>query len=124
MLKIEGISDTERAIVIEDMIAELAIESGKHIDIVINELARHYEVAEKEIIDLLKYIKSVFIDDTNRIVGYIDREPIRRTTYHMACKRIFEKIIKGFKRNEIFDVASQEQINFITESTYSYLKQK
>jgi hypothetical protein len=112
------------ALVFETMIEEMARESGKHIDIIINELARHYEVKERHITDLLKTIDSKFTDETNRIVGYIDGEPMKRTTYHMACKRIYEKLIKGFKKSEIFDPTDQEHINFLTETTYSYLKNK
>lgn len=118
------LSDTERALVIEDMIADLALESGKHVDIIINEISRHYEVDQKVVTDLLKSVDSVFINETNRIVGYIDGQPIKRTTYHMSCKRIFEKIVKGFKRNELFDIGDQDHITFITEATYSYLKNK
>ena len=116
--------DEDQAIIFEDMIEEMALESGKHVDIIINELARHYEITERVIINLLKSINSRFIDDTNRIVGFIDNDPIKRTTYHMSCKRIFEKLVKGFRRNDLFDAANQDHIGFLTESIYSYLKKK
>jgi hypothetical protein len=55
-------------------------------------------------------------------VGYIDGEPIKRTTYHMACKRIYEKLIEGFRKNELFDPRDQGHIKFLTESVYYYFK--
>lgn len=113
----------EAAQMLELMVEEIAIEDGKHVDIIINELARHYEVNERQIVNALKSISSKYIDETNRIVGYIDGEPIKRTTYHMACKRIFSKLMKGFSRNDLFDGTNQDHINFLTESTYSYLKE-
>lgn len=116
--------EEDRAIVFEDMIEDMALETGKHVDTIINELARHYEIEERTIINLLKSINSRFIEETNRIIGFIDEEPIKRTTYHMACKRIFEKLVKGFRRNDLFDGANQDHINFLTESIYSYLKEK
>jgi len=112
----------ERAELLEEIIETLAMETGKHVDIIINEIARHYGIGENKIVSHLKGINSKFIDETNRIVGYIDGEPIKRTTYHMACKRIFEKLIDGFKKNELFDPRNQDHINFLTESTYSYYK--
>lgn len=112
----------DRAELLEEIIETMAMETGKHVDIIINEIARHYGIREKKIIDHLKSINSKFINETNRIVGYIDGEPIKRTTYHMACKRIFEKLIDGFKTNELFDPRNQDHINFLTESTYSYYK--
>jgi uncharacterized protein (UPF0297 family) len=114
------VTKLERAPLLEIMVEEMARETGKHIDIIINEFARHYEVKEKVLIDHLKSINSKFVNDTNRIVGYIDGEPMKRTTYHMACKRIFEKLIAGFRKNELFDPTDQAHINFLTESTYSY----
>jgi hypothetical protein len=116
------LSKLDRAELLEEIIETMAMESGKHVDIVINEVARHYEIPEKKIVDHLKSIDSIFVNDTNRIVGYIDGEPIKRTTYHMACKRIFEKLIAGFRKNELFDPTDQAHINFLTESTYSYFK--
>jgi hypothetical protein len=112
----------DRAELLEEIIETMARESGKHVDIVINEIARHYGISERLIANHLKTIKSKFIDETNRIVGYIDGEPIKRTTYHMACKRIFEKLIDGFRKNELFDPTNQAHINFLTESTYCYFK--
>jgi hypothetical protein len=113
--------EEDQAIVFEDIIEERA-KTGKHVDIIINEMARHYEVKERYITDLLKSINSKFTDETNRIVGYIDGEPIKRTTYHMSCKRIYEKLIAGVRKCEIFDPTDQEHVNFLTESTYTYLK--
>jgi hypothetical protein len=112
----------DRAKLLEEIIETMAMETGKHVDIVINEVARHYGISEKKIADHLKYIRSKFIEETNRIVGYIDGEAIKRTTYHMACKRIFEKLIDGFRKNELFDPTDQDHINFLTESTYCYFK--
>lgn len=114
--------EPSNADVMEEIIFQLAKESGKHIDIVINEIARHYGVGEKEIKDSLKSIDSPFADGTNRIVGFIDGEPIKRTTYHMSCMRVFRKIIDGLKGVETFDPEDQSHINFITEATYNYLK--
>ena len=113
---------SERGLLFEEIIETLAKESGKHIDIIINELARHYEIEEREITKELKAINSKFIDDTNRIVGYIDGEPIKRTTYHMSCIRIFRKIVSGYKRVSTFDPNDQSHIGFITEAVYSHLK--
>lgn len=116
------LSELERAELLENMIEDMAITTGKHVDIIINELARHYNTSEKILTKHLKLIDSKFIDETNRIVGYIDGEPIKRTTYHMAVKRIFEKMTTGLRKHEDFDPSSQEHIHFLTENTYSYLK--
>lgn len=114
--------DGDQAFVFEATIEDRAITTGKHVDVIINEMARHYEVKERYITDRLKSIQSKFTDETNRIIGYIDGEPMKRTTYHMACKRIFERLVKGFKGSDVFDPTDQEHIKFLTESTYSYLK--
>jgi hypothetical protein len=107
----------------EEIIETLANETGKHIDIIINEVARHYEVKETDVKAALKSISSKFVDGTNRIVGYIDGEPIKRTTYHMSCIRIYKKIISGLNHINTFNPEDQTHINFITEATYNYLKE-
>lgn len=106
----------------EEIVRQLAIETGKHIDIIINEVARHYEIEEKVIVNALKSIDSNFVDETNRIVGFIDGEPIKRTTYHMTCLRIFKKLIHSLRHIETFDPSDQDHINFITESMYDFVK--
>jgi hypothetical protein len=114
--------EEDQAFVFETLIETMAIETGKHVDIIINELARHYDIKEKYIVNCLKNICSKFVDETNRIVGYIDGKPVKRTTYHMACKRIYEKLISGFCKCEAFDPTNQQHINYMTESTYAYMK--
>jgi uncharacterized protein (UPF0297 family) len=116
------LSKLDRAELLEEIVETMAMETCKHVDIIINEVARHYGITEKKIVDLLKSINSKFVNDTNRIVGYIDGEPLKRTTYHMACKRIFEKLVTGFRKNDLFDPTDQNHINFLTESTYCYFK--
>jgi hypothetical protein len=106
----------------EEIVRQLAIETGKHIDIIINEVARHYEIEEKVIVNALKSIDSKFVDETNRIVGFIDGVPIKRTTYHMTCLRIFKKLIHSLRHVETFDPTDQNHINFITESMYGFVK--
>jgi len=116
--------EPSRAILFEEIVRQLAIDTGKHIDVIINEVARHYEIEEKEITSLLKSIDSVFVDETNRIVGFIDGTPIKRTTYHMTCLRIFKKIIHSLRHIETFDPNNQTHINFITESMYDFVKSR
>jgi hypothetical protein len=117
-----NLPNEDKAFVFETMIEDTAIITGKHIDVIVNEMARHYEVKERYITNCLKSIQSKFTDETNRIIGYIDGEPMKRTTYHMACKRIFEKLVKGFNGSDVFDPTNQNHTKFLTESTYSYLK--
>ncbi len=119
-------NEIEQAMVYEDIIFAEAKETGKHVDIIINDVARYYNIDKKEIIKSLRLIDSDYADSANRIIGYIDGKPMKRTTYHMSCVRIFEKIIDGIKKSDVDGVfgTSQEHINFLTEATYRYLCQK
>ena len=117
-----SLAEPSNADVMQEIIDQYARETGKHVDVVINEVARHYGVEEKTIKDQLKSIGSPFMDGTNRIVGYIDGKPVKRTTYHMSCIRIFRKIISGLEGVETFDPEDQNHVAFITEATYNYLK--
>lgn len=102
------------------MVTERAKESGKHIDIVINELSRHYGMEEKEIVKLLKSVNSKFSGTFNKVIGYIDGEPIKRTTYHMQIKKIFTKVCS---RLDIKDL-SQDDINTINETFFQHCRGK
>lgn len=107
---------------LEEIIDEWAKESGKHIDLVINDIARYYKMDEKNIVESLKAIDSKFTNGTNRIIGYIDGHPVKRTTYHMNCIRVFKKVISGLKNVETFEASDQSHINFLTETMYQYLR--
>jgi hypothetical protein len=88
-------------------------------------MARHYKIASHEIVELLKSIDSPYTMETNRIVGFIDGSPIKRTTYHMQVKKIFEKLHRGITRHRISfpdEWDGNDKVKFITEAMYSYLK--
>ena len=102
------------------MVTERAKESGKHIDIIINELSRHYDIEEKEIVRLLKTANSIFTGTFNKVIGFIDGEAIKRTTYHMQIKKIFTKVCSKLDSTDL----NQDDINTINETFFQFSRGK
>lgn len=107
---------------VQDVVEDWARESGKIIDVVINEVARALEIDEKEIVKLLKLIDSPFVDAQNKIVGYIDGKPIKRTTYHMIVKRIFENVAGKLIKIGVYSPSDASHTVFLQEAMYQHCK--
>jgi len=108
----------------QNVVEDWARESGKMIDVVINEVSRALDIPEKQINKLLKLIDSPFVDAQNKIVGYIDGEPIKRTTYHMIIKRIFESVAGKLIKKGVYCPSDASHTVFLQEAMYQHSRNK
>ena len=108
--------------VVQNVVEDWAKESGKIIDVVINEVARALDIPEKQVIKLLKLIRSPFVDAQNKIVGYIDGEPMKRTTYHMTVKRIYEKVAGQLIKKGVYVPSDASHTLFVNEAMYRHAR--
>ncbi len=113
-------NQNDQANMLNGIVEDWAKESGKIIDIVINEVARALDIDEKKIIKLLKSIDSPYTDSQNKIVGYIDGEPMKRTTYHMIVKRIFENVAGKLIKKGVYVPSDASHTTFINEAMYQH----
>lgn len=114
----------ELAYLMQDVIENWARESGKLIDIVINEVSRALDIPENQINKLLKLIDSPFVDAQNKIVGFIDGELIKRTTYHMIIKRIFENVAGKLIKKGVYSPSDASHTVFLQEAMYQHSRNK
>lgn len=110
----------EFAVVVEEIIDEIAIETELHIDVVLGIICDYYDMTLDDIKWCLSKIESKFTT-INRVIGYIDGKAQRRTAESMAMVRIIEHI--GQKITRDFEIETNEEISTIIdviENTYKH----
>lgn len=112
----------KQAQILNEIVEKWARESGKIIDVVINEVARALDIDEKIILKRLKLINSPFVDPQNKVVGYLEGKPMKRTTYHMIVKRIYENVAGVLVKKGVYSPSDASHQLFLAEAMYQHAK--
>ncbi len=112
---------TEFSIVVEIIIDEIAIETELPIEMILSLLSDYYDMSIDEIETCLSKIDSKYIE-YNRVVGYIDGKPMKRTSESMAVTKIIQTI--GRKVNSVIEIETNDEISAVVGAIHEKYKQR
>jgi len=112
---------TEFSIVVEIIIDEIAIETELSIEMILSLLSDYYDMSIDEIETCLSKIGSKYTE-YNRVVGYIDGKPMKRTAEIMSVTKIIQTI--GRKVNSVIEIETNDEISAVVEAIHEKYKQR
>jgi hypothetical protein len=98
-----------------EMIGDIVKETKQPIitvDQIVTIIAGSVDKSKEFCYDCLKEVKSVYTVN-NAVVGFIDKKPVRRTTFHNRVKNILMDLRKKLEKHDIY-VSPDEMLDQLT----------